>query len=115
MPYGLFFLIAVAYTAGAATIVGRDALVQQVNAVESLSNVDVGCTDKTGTLATGRLTLDDVEPLGGSDRVATEVALGALAHSATTPNLAAVALAAALPGDPAWTVRDEVPLASSLR
>ena len=65
VPYGLFFLIAVAYTAGAARIAGRGALVQQVNAVESVSNVDVVCTDKTGTLTTGRLTLEEVEPLGG--------------------------------------------------
>ena len=41
VPYGLFFLIAVAYTAGAATIAGPGALVQQVNAVESVANVDV--------------------------------------------------------------------------
>ena len=47
-----------------AAIAGRGALVQQVNAVESVSNVDVVCTDKTGTLTTGRLTLDEVEPLG---------------------------------------------------
>ena len=68
VPYGLFFLIAVAYTAGAAPIAGRGALVQQVNAVESVSNVDVVCTDKTGTLTTGHLTLDAVEPLGGRAR-----------------------------------------------
>ncbi len=66
VPYGLFFLIAVAYTAGAATLAGRGALVQQVNAVESVSNVDVVCTDKTGTLTTGRLTLAEIQPLGGS-------------------------------------------------
>ena len=41
------------------------ALVQQVNAVESVSNVDVVCTDKTGTLTTGRLRSTEVEPLGG--------------------------------------------------
>ena len=68
VPYGLFFLIAVAYTAGAARIAGRGALVQQVNAVESVSNVDVVCTDKTGTLTTGRLTLAEVEPVGGARR-----------------------------------------------
>ena len=108
VPYGLFFLIAVAYTAGAATIAGRGALVQQVNAVESVSNVDVVCTDKTGTLTTGRLTLDEVEPLGGRDPREVEAVLGALARSATTPNLTTAALAAACPAR-AWTVRDEVP------
>ncbi len=110
VPYGLFFLIAVAYTAGAATIAGHGALVQQVNAVESVSNVDVVCTDKTGTLTTGRLTLEEVEPVDGRETAA----LGAFARSVTTPNLTTAALAAALPGE-RWTVRDEVPFGSSLR
>jgi cation-transporting ATPase E len=114
VPYGLFFLIAVAYTAGAAAIAGRGALVQQVNAVESVSNVDVVCTDKTGTLTTGRLTLDEVRPLGGRDPVEVRALLGALARSASTPNLTTTALIASLPGD-AWTVEDEVPFSSSLR
>ncbi|MHA6779983.1 HAD-IC family P-type ATPase [Pseudonocardia saturnea] len=110
VPYGLFFLIAVAYTAGAARLSSRGALVQQVNAIESVSNVDVVCTDKTGTLTTGRLTLKEVEPVDGRDAAA----LGSFARSVTMPNLTSTALAAALPGEP-WTVRDEVPFASSLR
>ncbi len=114
VPYGLFFLIALAYTAGAARIAGRGALVQQVNAVESVSNVDVVCTDKTGTLTTGRLTLKEVEPVGGRDAAEVEAALGALARGATTPNLTTTALAASLPGE-APDVLDEVPFASSLR
>jgi cation-transporting ATPase E len=114
VPYGLFFLIAVAYTAGAARIAGCGALVQQVNGVESISNVDVVCTDKTGTLTTGRLGLHAVLPITGRDAAAPEAALGAFARSITTPNLTTAALAAALPGE-LWTVRDEVPFASSLR
>ena len=114
VPYGLFFLIAVAYTAGAARIAGCGALVQQVNAVESVSNVDVVCTDKTGTLTTGRLTLAEVAPLGGRTTAEVEAALGGLARSATSPNLTTSALAASLPGS-AWVVRDEVLFASSLR
>ena len=39
VPYGLFFLVALAYAVGAAGIAKRGALVQQTNAVESLSNV----------------------------------------------------------------------------
>jgi cation-transporting ATPase E len=114
VPYGLFLLIAVAYTVGAATIARRGALVQQVNAVESVGNVDVVCTDKTGTLTTGRLTVEEIEPFGGYDVVEVEAVLGALARSASTANLTTVALAANLPGT-AWVVRDEVPFASSLR
>lgn len=114
VPYGLFFLITVAYTMGAAKIAGRGALVQQVNAVESISNVDVVCTDKTGTLTTGRLTLKEVEPLGGLDGAAVEALLGSMGRSTAAPNLTTTALAAALPGR-VWPVRDEVPFTSSLR
>ena len=74
VPYGLFFLIAVAYTVGAATIAGRGALVQQVNAVESVSNVDVVCTDKTGTLTTGRLTWPRSSRSAGTQSTTAEAA-----------------------------------------
>jgi cation-transporting ATPase E len=114
VPYGLFFLIALAYTAGAVRIARHGALVQQVNAVESVSNVDVVCTDKTGTLTTGKLTLEEIVPLGEHEYGHVSAKLGSLAHNATTPNLTALALAAALPGEP-WHVTDEVPFSSSLR
>src|SRR4051794_1943132 len=55
VPYGLFLMIVVAYAIGAATIAKEGALVQQVNAVEALSNIDVLCMDKTGTLTANRL------------------------------------------------------------
>ena len=72
VPYGLFLLIAVAYTVGAVKCAGRGALVQRVNAVESVSNVDVVCTDKTGTLTTGRLALAEVTPVGGAGAATVE-------------------------------------------
>ncbi|HYO36577.1 MAG TPA: HAD-IC family P-type ATPase [Geodermatophilus sp.] len=114
VPYGLFFLVAVAYTVGAARSAGEGALVQQVNAVESVSNVDVVCTDKTGTLTTGQLSLAEVRPVGplGDGEVAR--LLGSMARSTGAPNLTTAALAAALPGE-AVPVGEEVPFSSSLR
>jgi cation-transporting ATPase E len=114
VPYGLFFLIALAYTAGAVTSSRQGALVQRVNAVESVSNVDVVCTDKTGTLTTGRLTVAEVLPVGDEDGAAVETALGAMARSTGAPNLTSSALAARFPGDPV-PVRDEVAFSSALR
>ena len=114
VPYGLFFLVAVAYTVGAAASAGRGALVQRVNAVESVSNVDVVCTDKTGTLTTGRLSLAEVQPVGNLDRGTAERLVGSVARSATAANLTSAALAAALPGE-SWEVREEIPFSSSLR
>jgi cation-transporting P-type ATPase E len=114
VPYGLFFLIALAYTAGAVTSSRQGALVQRVNAVESVSNVDVVCTDKTGTLTTGRLTVAEVLPLGGADAAAVQGALGSMARSTGAPNLTSSALAEHYPGEPV-PVRDEVAFSSALR
>ncbi len=114
VPYGLFFLVALAYTVGAARSAGNGALVQQVNAVESMSNVDVVCTDKTGTLTTGRLALAEVVPVGPVPAGEVDRLVGSMARSAASGNLTTAALAAALPGE-AWAVRDEVPFSSSLR
>src|SRR5918998_3130653 len=87
VPYGLFFLVALAYTVGAANSAGRGALVQQVNAVESVSNVDVVCTDKTGTLTTGRLSLAEVRPVGPLPAADVERLLGSMARSTAAGNL----------------------------
>jgi cation-transporting ATPase E len=114
VPYGLFFLVAVAYTVGAVQSAGRGALVQRVNAVESVSNVDVVCTDKTGTLTTGRLTLTDVRVAGGHDPDEVRWCLGSVVRSAGSPNLTSTALAGALRGE-RWPVLDEVPFTSTLR
>ena len=116
VPYGLFFLIAVAYAVGAARIADRGALVQQVNAVEAVSRVDVVCTDKTGTLTSGRLALAEVVAAPGRDLDAARRMLGTLARSASVPNTTTAALAAdeALPGAAAEIV-DEVEFRSALR
>ena len=66
VPNGLFVSIAIAYALGAVRIVRYGALVQQSNAVESLSNVDVLCLDKTGTLTANRLVVEQVVRLAGS-------------------------------------------------
>jgi cation-transporting P-type ATPase E len=113
VPYGLFLLIAVAYTAGAVRLSRRGALVQQLNAVEALSTVDVICTDKTGTLTTGQLAVHEILPVAAFDATGCARLLGSLARSATTPNLTTAALLT-LEGK-AFSVREEVPFASSLR
>ncbi len=62
-PSSLFLMIVVAYAVGAVRIARRGALVQQANSVESLCNVDILCLDKTGTLTTNRINLDELAPL----------------------------------------------------
>ncbi|MFO0863947.1 MAG: HAD-IC family P-type ATPase [Gemmataceae bacterium] len=45
----------------------RRAMVQRLNAVETMAGIDVVCTDKTGTLTTNHLTLVEILPL--DDRI----------------------------------------------
>ena len=96
IPNGLFLAIAAAYALSAVRIARRGVLVQQANAIESLSHVTVLCLDKTGTLTTGRLVVDEIIPLG-ADASALRRELGRFAATVRGPNRTAAAIAAALP------------------
>ncbi len=111
IPNGLFFMVIVAYAMGAVRLAGRGALVQQANSVESLSNVNVLCMDKTGTLTANRIRYQDCVPLNvGQD--AFEHLLGDFARSASATNRTSEALIEALPGEKR-RVLDEVPFSSA--
>src|SRR5215216_2668929 len=111
VPQGLLLAIVVAYALGAMRVAGQGALVQQTNAIESLSNVDTFCLDKTGTLTTNRLRVEDVLPLG-IDRDDLRARLSDFVASATTTNKTSEAIAAALPGEKQSAI-DEVPFSSA--
>src|SRR5262249_40434844 len=72
---------------------------QQSNAIESLSNVDVLCLDKTGTLTANRLQLHALHPLGVPEAELRRI-LGDCAASTAAGNRTTEALGAALPGQP---------------
>ncbi|MHB8960549.1 MAG: HAD-IC family P-type ATPase [Candidatus Limnocylindrales bacterium] len=100
VPNGLFVSIAVAYALGAIRILRFGALVQQANAIESLSHVDVLCLDKTGTLTANRLQVDRVVPLDDASEAEVLDAVAALAASATAGNTTSNAIAARWPAAP---------------
>ena len=112
VPYGLFLMIVVAYALGAAKVGQQGALVQQTNAVESLSNINVLCTDKTGTLTANRLLFHDVYPLGDESADAVKSALGDFARSAHSRNQTSEAILAGTTGT-ALPPTDEVAFASA--
>ena len=63
IPNGLLLAIAVAYGLAAVHLAGKGILIQQANAVESLSDVTVLSCDKTGTLTANRLYEHAMRPL----------------------------------------------------
>lgn len=76
VPNGLVLAIALAYALGAVRMAGKGALIQKANAVESLSNVDVLCTDKTGTLTSNSIRFSELVPLKAEDDAAVVDAAG---------------------------------------
>lgn len=60
VPNSLFAMINLSYALGGVKILQSGALIQKLNAVESLSNVDTLCIDKTGTLTTKNLILEQI-------------------------------------------------------
>jgi cation-transporting ATPase E len=85
VPNGLFLMVVVAYAMGALRIVRYGALIQQANSVESLSNVDVLCMDKTGTLTSNRIRFHELKPIG-IEKNELEALLGDFAKSSSVLN-----------------------------
>jgi cation-transporting ATPase E len=113
VPSGLFLMITLAYALGAVRMADRNALIQQSNAVESLSNINILCVDKTGTLTSNRIQLQTVIPQGISETELRAI-LGDYAASAATSNKTNEAIALACPGQKR-SLKEEVPFASAYK
>jgi cation-transporting ATPase E len=111
VPNGLFLSITLAYALGAVRIIKYGALVQQSNAIESLSNVTVLCLDKTGTLTANRLQVNAVHPIGMNEDELKRI-LGAMVASARTLNKTSEAIKQAYPAEAQAPIAD-VPFSSA--
>lgn len=111
VPSGMFAMVIIAYSLGALKIAGQGALVQQTNAVESLSNIDILCTDKTGTLTTNQIRYEDTIPLKG-EKASIENAIAVFASSASTTNKTSEAIVNAL-GEKGMSFVEEVAFSSA--
>ena len=110
VPQGLVVMVTVSYAMAAVRMAGTGVLVQHMNALESLSHVDVLCIDKTGTITTNKLMLEELIPLAvGEEEL--RALLGDFAAAAGYSNRTLDAVRAGLPGTPR-PVRHEVPFES---
>jgi cation-transporting ATPase E len=111
VPAGLILMTATAYAMGALRMSGKGALIQQANAVESMSNVNVLCLDKTGTLTANRIHLHAVYPLTIEEDEFGAV-LGDYALNSRSGNRTSEALLSACPGTKR-NILDEIPFSSA--
>ncbi|MCI0683826.1 MAG: HAD-IC family P-type ATPase [Gemmataceae bacterium] len=64
VPQGMVLTATMAFTLGALVMSRRGAVVQRLSAVETMAAIDVVCTDKTGTLTTNHLRVEQIVALG---------------------------------------------------
>jgi len=115
VPQGLVLLVSMALAVAVIRLGRRQALVQELPAVETLARVDVVCVDKTGTLTTGAIRYREGVPIGDTDEAGLTVALAAIAAADPHPNPTMQSIADACPGVPDWTVRAFVPFSSATK
>ncbi|WP_235712336.1 cation-translocating P-type ATPase [Levilactobacillus brevis] len=111
IPEGLVLLTSVALAAGAFTLGRRHVLVRELPAIEALARVDVLCLDKTGTITSGQLQLDRVEPWAETNLEATQTILAQLVAATGDDNETAQAIQQAL-GRPTVTATTVLPFSS---
>ena len=114
IPEGLILLVSLTYAVAALRMARKGALVQQLNAVESLASVDVVCLDKTGTLTEGGLRLAELIPAEGVAIDDVREQLGVFAASSPTRNATLTAIGSELSAD-AMEPESSVPFSSRWR
>jgi cation-transporting ATPase E len=114
VPQGLVLLVSLALAVAVVRLAAEHVVVQELPAVEGLARVDTLCLDKTGTLTTGRVVFDHLEPVGAgaADEEVPRRALAALAAAESAPTSTTLAVRDALSEAPAWTPLVQVAFSS---
>ena len=76
-----------------------------MEAIEALARVDVLCLDKTGTITTGELTVDEVIPFGVDKEMIHDI-MGTLVYAFTETNATSTALQAFFKETDTYSVTD---------
>jgi len=114
VPDGLVLLTSLAFITGVVALARRQALARELASVELLARVDTLCLDKTGTITTGQISFDRVEPLSNTTQAEASLALAALAAADPAPNATLAAIAAAVEQKPdGWELTHSVAFSSA--
>jgi cation-transporting P-type ATPase E len=115
VPQGLVLTATISFALGAVRMSLRGAIVQRLSAVETMAAIDVICTDKTGTLTTNQLRLDQVLTLGNFDQAEGKRLLGLFAAASLDRNNKSIQALRVGLGEPQVEVIDQLPFKSQNR
>jgi cation-transporting ATPase E len=113
VPEGLVLLTSVAFAIGVIRLGRKQALVQELPAIEGLARVDTVCLDKTGTLTEGGMDVTELRPLRGADESYVRKVLGALGESDPRPNASLQAIIDVYPDVQEWRCTESLPFSSA--
>ena len=114
VPDGLVLLTSLSFITGVVALARRRALARELASVELLARVDTLCLDKTGTITTGDISFERVEPLGSTTEAEATGALASVASADPAPNATLAAIVDAVGRPPeGWRLTGSVPFSSA--
>ena len=113
IPEGLVLLTSVSFIVGVGKLAMKHALVQEIEAIESLARVNVLCLDKTGTITTGNLEVEEVVPVSDMSESEIKHAVSELTYAFNDVNPTQQALMNYFARTGEWKVSGLIPFSSA--
>lgn len=96
IPEGLIILTSTALAVAAVKMAKKDVLIHELYCIESLARVDTLCLDKTGTITSGAMQVNDFVPQKGYTQEEMKVDLANILNALSDDNLTAQAIRKAI-------------------
>ena len=113
IPGGLVLLTSVSFIIGVGRLAAKKALVQEMESIEALARTTVLCTDKTGTITTGNLTVRKLLPLSSDSEDSLRDIMREINAAFSDTNPTQDALIKTFGQETVWAVRDKIPFSSA--
>lgn len=113
IPEGLVLLTNVALAVSSLNLGRKRVLVRSLTAIEALARVDTICLDKTGTITSGQLSVQDIVPSSGNQAADVAQIAAAVVYALNDDNETALAIKARVAQPKFWTVTNTVPFSSA--
>ena len=112
IPEGLVLLTSVSFIIGVGRLAAKNALVQEMEAIEALVRANIICTDKTGTITTGTLEVSKLIAVGDVRAETIRTIMAHMNGACSDKNETQEALEKYFGKKSGWTVTDLIPFSS---